>query len=74
MCIFHIIRNLFSNPGEVFDDIVINENIINRASQIAKYFDDIITMSHTYNIQGEGTYEIEGQTYEVTKRNIKCKL
>lgn len=70
----HIIRNLFSNPGEVFDDIVINENIINRASQIAKYFDDIITMSHIYNIQGEGTYEIEGQTYEVTKRNIKCKL
>ncbi len=70
----HIIRNLFANPGEVFDDIVINENIINRASKIAVYFDDIITMSHTFNIQGEGTYEIEGKTYEVSKRNIKKKL
>lgn len=70
----HIIRNLFSNPGEVFDDIVINENIINRASKIAVYFDDIITMSHIYNIMGEGTYEVEGKSYDVSPRNIKCKL
>lgn len=70
----HIIRNLFSNPAEVFDDIVINENIIKRASKIAIYFDEIITMSHMYNIQGEGTYNIDGKEIEVSKHNIKCKL
>ena len=70
----HIIRNLFANPGEVFDDIVLNENIIERAADISKYFDEIIMMSHIFNIQGEGTYEIEGKQVEVNKLNIKRRL
>jgi ribonucleoside-diphosphate reductase beta chain len=70
----HIIRNLFSNPGEVFDDIVLNENIIERAADISKYFDEIIMMSQIYNIQGEGTYEVEGRQVVVSMRNIKRRL
>ncbi|HBO87968.1 MAG: class Ia ribonucleoside-diphosphate reductase subunit beta [Pontiellaceae bacterium] len=70
----HIIRNLFSNPGEVFDDIVLNKNIIERAADISKYFDEIIMMSHIFNIQGEGTYEIDGRQVEVSPRNIKRRL
>ena len=70
----HIIRNLFANPAEVFDDIVLNENIIERAADISKYFDEIIMMSQIYNIQGEGTYEIEGRQVEVTSLNIKRRL
>ena len=70
----HIIRNLFANPAEVFDDIVLNENIIERAADISKYFDEIIMMSHIYNIQGEGNYEIEGKLFEVNKLNIKRRL
>jgi ribonucleoside-diphosphate reductase beta chain len=70
----HIIRNLFANPAEVFDDIVLNENIIERAADISKYFDEIIMMSHIFNIQGEGTYDIEGKQVEVNTRNIKRRL
>ena len=70
----HIIRNLFANPGEVFDDIVLNENIIERAADISKYFDEIIMMSHIFNIQGEGIYHIEGNKVEVNKLNIKRRL
>ena len=70
----HIIRNLFANPGEVFDDIVLNENIIERAADISKYFDEIIMMSNIYNIQGEGNYEIDGKLVEVNKLNIKRRL
>ena len=70
----HIIRNLFANPAEVFDDIVLNENIIERAADISKYFDEIIMMSHIFNIQGEGTYDIEGRQVEVNTRNIKRRL
>ncbi len=70
----HIIRNLFANPAEVFDDIVLNENIIERAADISKYFDEIIMMSQIYNIQGEGTYEFEGRQVEVTSLNIKRRL
>ena len=70
----HIIRNLFANPAEVFDDIVLNENIIERAADISKYFDEIIMMSHIFNIQGEGTYDIDGKQVEVNKLNIKRRL
>ena len=70
----HIIRNLFANPAEVFDDIVLNENIIERAADISKYFDEIIMMSHIFNIQGEGTYDIDGKQVEVNKINIKRRL
>ncbi|OUS30729.1 ribonucleotide-diphosphate reductase subunit beta [Thalassotalea sp. 42_200_T64] len=67
----HILRNLFTNPAEVFDDIVVNPAILKRASSIAKYFDDVIFMAQIYNLQGEGTHEIDGETVEVTKRKLK---
>ena len=36
----HIIRNIVNDPGIVFDDIMQNEHILERASDIAKYYDD----------------------------------
>lgn len=38
----HIIRNITNNPGIVFDDIVTNEHILARASDISRYYDDLI--------------------------------
>ncbi|MDP2560137.1 class Ia ribonucleoside-diphosphate reductase subunit beta [Psychrobium sp. 1_MG-2023] len=70
----HILRNLFTDPSEVFDDILINEDILNRASDIAKYFDDVIVTSQLLQAQGEGTYDVEGRTIEVTQRKLKERL
>ncbi|MDZ8118273.1 class Ia ribonucleoside-diphosphate reductase subunit beta [Pontiella agarivorans] len=70
----HILRNLFSDPSEVFDDIVVNENIVNRAKDITRHFDDIILMSHIYHSQGEGSVEIDGHTVQVTKHELKKRL
>ena len=53
---------------------MLNENIIERAADISKYFDEIIMMSHIFNIQGEGTYDIDGKQVEVNKLNIKRRL
>jgi ribonucleoside-diphosphate reductase beta chain len=66
----HILRNLFSNPSEVFDDIMINEDILKRASSIAKYFDEVIWLTQTLQSQGEGTYE--GKV--VNRRKVKEAL
>jgi len=33
----HILRNLFTDPSEVFDDIVVNPAIIERATSITRY-------------------------------------
>ncbi|KGJ93374.1 class Ia ribonucleoside-diphosphate reductase subunit beta [Thalassotalea sp. ND16A] len=70
----HILRNLFTNPAEVFDDIVVNPAILKRASSIAKYFDDVIFMAQIYNLHGEGIHQIDGETVEVTKRKLKERV
>ncbi|MCO4800005.1 MAG: ribonucleotide-diphosphate reductase subunit beta [Colwelliaceae bacterium] len=70
----HILRNLFTDPSEVFDDIVVNPAILKRASSIAKYFDDVIITTQLLQSQGEGTYTVEGKTIEVSQRKLKEKL
>lgn len=70
----HILRNLFTEPGEIFDDIIVNPAILKRASSIAKFFDDVILTTQLLQSQGEGTYEVEGKTVEVSTRKLKERL
>jgi len=70
----HILRNLFTDPSAVFDDILINENILKRASSIAVFFDDVILTTQLLQSQGEGTYTVEGRTLEVSQRKLKERL
>jgi len=70
----HILRNLFSDPSEVFDDIVVNPAILKRASSIAKYFDSVILTTQLLQSQGEGSYEVDGETIEVSTRKLKERL
>jgi len=70
----HILRNLFTEPGEIFDDIIVNPAILKRASSIAKYFDDVILTTQLLQSQGAGTYEVEGKSIEVNTRKLKERL
>jgi len=70
----HILRNLFTDPGEIFDDIIVNPAILKRASSIAKFFDDVILTTQLLQSQGEGTYEIDGKSIEVSSRKLKERL
>jgi len=70
----HILRNLFTDPSEVFDDIVVNPAILKRATSIAKYFDDVIITTQLLQSQGEGSYEVDGKTIEVSTRKLKERL
>ena len=70
----HILRNLFTEPAEVFDEIIINPAILKRAESIAFYFDDLILYSQLLNLHGEGTHTVDGEKYEVTERKVKEKL
>jgi len=38
----YIIKNIYSNPTEVFDSIMKDEEILKRASSVTKYYDDLI--------------------------------
>lgn len=70
----HILRNLFNDPSEVFDDIIVNENILNRAVSITRYFDRLIKMTQHYHSLGEGIHKIDGEEINVTVREIKKAL
>lgn len=70
----HILRNLFTNPGEIFDDIVVNDEIKRRAGDISKYYDDLIFLTQLWQTQGEGKHVVEGIQYTVTTRELKKKL
>ncbi|MGR5142969.1 class Ia ribonucleoside-diphosphate reductase subunit beta [Photobacterium sp. DNB23_23_1] len=70
----HIIRNITNDPAVVFDDIVGNEQIIKRAGDISKYYDDLIAATNDYHRLGEGAHTINGSTITVNLRNIKKKL
>ena len=70
----HIIRNVISEPSEVFDDIVSNEYITKRAESVTKYYDDLIEGVTYYQNLGEGTHEINGKKVEISLRELKKKL
>jgi ribonucleoside-diphosphate reductase beta chain len=70
----HILRNLFNDPSEVFDDIIVNKNILNRAISITQYFDKLILLTQLFQSQGAGEYQVEGKTVKVTTKEIKKAL
>lgn len=70
----HILRNLFSDPSPIFDDIVTNEHIKKRATDISKYYDDLIFLTQLWQTQGEGVHTIDGVAYIVSMRELKKKL
>ena len=70
----HIIRNIVAAPALVFDDIVINQEIIKRADDIAGYYDELISATQLWQQLGEGEHQINGQGVTVDLRALKKKL
>ena len=70
----HILRNLFSDPSDIFDDIVVNNEIRSRATSISRYYDDLIFYTQLYQTRGEGIFTIDGESYDVNIRALKKKL
>ena len=70
----HIIRNIITEPATVFDDIVTNKAIVERAKDITCYYDDLIEGINLYNLLGEGTHEIKGETVHLSIRELKRRL
>lgn len=70
----HILRNLFTDPSAIFEDIVVNEEIKKRASDISQYYDDLIFATQLWQTLGEGVHNINGETHNITMRELKKKL
>lgn len=70
----HIIRNIYSNPSEIFDGLMDIEPIVNCARDISKYYDDVIEYGGYYNLLGAGTHTINGRELVIDTYEMKKKL
>ena len=70
----HIIRNVYSNPSEVFDELMDLEEIVACARDISKYYDDLIEVGNWYRMLGVGTHTVNGKKVVVDMYQLKKKL
>ena len=70
----HIIRNVTKQPELIFDDIVNNDRIIERADEVTRYYDDLIEFTSIYNLYGEGKHTLNGETVVINLFELKKKL
>ena len=70
----HIIRNIYSNPSKVFDELMSTNEIVDCADSISKHYDDLIELSGYYNLLGAGTHTVNGNKVEVDMYELKKKL
>ena len=75
----HIIRNVYSNPSKVFDEMMDIQEIIDCGDDITAYYDDLIKTCSYYNLLGEGTHTVNGKKividmYELKKMEGNAKI
>ena len=70
----HIIRNVFSNPSKVFDELMDVGEIVDCADSISEYYDDLIETAGYYNLLGFGTHTVNGKKVVVDEYELKKKL
>ena len=70
----HIIRNIYSNPSKIFDEMMDIEEIVDCAGDISKYYDDLIKTASWYNLLGEGTHTVNGKKIVVDLYQLKKLL
>ena len=55
----YIIKNLYSDPSEVFDTIIKDEKIEKRANSVTQCYDDLITTGYKYQLDKTKVDEYE---------------
>jgi len=71
----YIIKNVYSDPSEVFDKIVTDERILERARSVTESYDDFIQSSQQYGVSDTWLHNLEGVTYAKESLNdVKRKL
>ena len=70
----HIIRNVYSDPGRIFDELMQIEPIVNCAKDISKYYDDVIEYGTWHRALGVGKHVVNGKELVVDEYELKKKL
>ena len=71
----YIIKNVYADPTEVFDTILNNERILERASSVTEAYDDFINSAQQYGTSNAWLYAQENAGYAREERlELKRKL
>jgi ribonucleoside-diphosphate reductase beta chain len=70
----HIIRNVFNDPGKVFDELTQIDEIVECAKDISRYYDDVIEYSRWHQTLGVGKHIVNGKEIIVNEYELKKKL
>lgn len=70
----HIIRNVFSDPSKIFDELTDIKEIVDCAADISKYYDDLIEYGLKYQVLGYGKHQVNGQEVVVDKYELKKRI
>jgi len=71
----HIIKNVYPNPGDVFDTILDDENVMERAASVTESYDTFINHAHEYDNGQMWDLARQGHiTGQYDRRELKRKL
>jgi ribonucleoside-diphosphate reductase beta chain len=71
----YIIKNIYSDPSEVFDTILDDQNILERAKSVTEAYDDFIRAAQEYSSGNQWQHQLEGvPAAKQTLYELKRKL
>jgi len=71
----YIIKNVYSDPSEVFDTILDDKNILERAKSVTEAYDDFIQAAQDYSSSNQWQHQLEGvPAAKETLYELKRKL
>ena len=71
----HIIKNVYSDPSEVFDTILDDEKILARAQSVTKAYDDFINFAQEWGNSNQWRKDSQGSpSVEWTRKELKRSL
>ena len=71
----YIIKNVYPDPSEVFDTIIKDQRILERAKSVTESYDDFIRSAQQYGTSDTWIHNLEGVDYaKDTIRDVKRKL
>ena len=71
----YLIKNVYADPSEVFDTILTDDRILERATSVTEAYDDFINSAHHYDSTSDWQYALQEVPYAVDSRyELKRKL
>jgi ribonucleoside-diphosphate reductase beta chain len=70
----HIIRNIYSDPSKIFDEMLDINEIVDCAKDITKYYDELIEYVSWYNLLGVGIHIVNNNKIIITMHELKKRL